>query len=184
MTLQIEAGKYYKTRDGRKVGPVIPTPNDAWPFWCNYELTRTGKIYFRWNGASQDGEDVYDSDLDLIAEWTDTPSTWGELTDAEKGALLLAEYEGGNFTLQYRHDPSDTWGEKHIRDGFGDDVTYRIKPEPVVETVTLSVGDPEGKWINACDPKSFFVSHTITFTTKDGEPDLASITMERINEQS
>ena len=108
---------------------------------------------------------------------SDTPPTWGEMTDAEKGALLLAEYEGGNFTLQYRHDPSDTWGEKHIRDGFGDDVAYRIKPEPVVETVTAYWCK---KWGMRLGSPVYDTTHRITFTTSDGEPDLASIKMEKL----
>jgi hypothetical protein len=66
--LKIEAGKYYRTRDGRKVGPVTDrggyfVAND-WHYNSSGECGRRG----RHNPA-----DNWRDDSDLIAEWVDEP---------------------------------------------------------------------------------------------------------------
>lgn len=139
---------------------VTAPPNGVFTEGKSYEMTKKGLV----------------CDID-IHQWTSVstfivvsraPGTWGEMSPAEKGALLLAEYEGGNFTLQYRLDADDTWGEKHISDVFGDDVAYRIKPEPVVETVAIC-------WRHDTPTTTRKIG---TMQLKDGEPDLASIKMD------
>lgn len=76
MTLQIEEGKFYATRDGRKAGPA-----------CSYD---EGGGNYRWTVpvhglTSDDGYFVYtddgrysvlwsDAHLDLVAEWVDEPA--------------------------------------------------------------------------------------------------------------
>jgi hypothetical protein len=62
------------------------------------------------------------------------------------------------------------------------DQCYRVKPKPTVETVTLYGGSGRMDiWVlDADSPQDF--THTITFNTVDGEPDCASIKMERIND--
>ena len=173
--ITIEAGKYYKTRDGRKVGPMEG-------------------VCFKWvEGAAGVTDPEWDNDGsyrygyttrcdDLIAEWTDTPTdttpTWGEMTDAEKGAMLLARFEGKE--LEYYGNGMNVWYKDH---GFCfmRNFAYRIKPEPLVETVT-AYAQPElgeGFEVNShCEHWPF----RITFTTTNGEPDLDSIKMERIND--
>ena len=66
MTLQIEAGKYYRTRDGRKVGPMVFCGEweDEFP-WCPERL---GGCY------SDTGVRQNIFKPDLIAEWTDEPA--------------------------------------------------------------------------------------------------------------
>ena len=65
--MQLEVGKYYKTRDGRKVGPLKDWPDRIWKFKC-------GESYYK-----SDGHHEYDDygshvhECDLIAEWTDEP---------------------------------------------------------------------------------------------------------------
>lgn len=67
-TLKIEAGKFYKTRDGRKVGPMAAWPDEEDCFKSS-DLLRgglwktDGSSYFK--GASDSP--------DLIAEWIDEP---------------------------------------------------------------------------------------------------------------
>ncbi len=68
--MQLEAGKYYKTRDGRKVGPMVKKwtgepDGDEW----GYEGSSAcyDKQGIRWVGA-------YEPESDLIAEWTDEPA--------------------------------------------------------------------------------------------------------------
>lgn len=71
--LKIEAGRYYKTRDGRKVGPMRDKDdlNDHYPFRADGGAG--GTIYYRASGTcnlgwSQSGSE----DFDLIAEWPET----------------------------------------------------------------------------------------------------------------
>lgn len=63
-TLKIEAGRFYKTRDGRKVGPMV-VDGPAW-------TPNSGQHWYR-----DDGSRYYACDrggvTDLIAEWIDEP---------------------------------------------------------------------------------------------------------------
>jgi hypothetical protein len=70
-TLKIEAGRYYRTRDGRKVGPM----RDDWSMESvyHYHVTEgilTGNLW----SATGGGYPGQEQDTDLIAEWQDTPS--------------------------------------------------------------------------------------------------------------
>ena len=70
-TLKIEAGRFYKTRDGRKVGPIIANwcDNEHWPF-----LWPEQTMYYKPNGFSCPGSaHLHRDDADLIAEWIDEP---------------------------------------------------------------------------------------------------------------
>ena len=66
MSLKIEAGKYYRTRDGRKVGPMenYNGGQDGFSFYCE------GKTYNSYGGYYSRGE----SQNDIIAEWRDQPT--------------------------------------------------------------------------------------------------------------
>jgi hypothetical protein len=114
----------------------------------------------------------------------DTPKTWGEMTDAEKGALLLAELDGECLEQKGRvivnGESLFRWAPK--QEGcWLDSFAYRIKPEPLVETVT-AYADPNlggGFEVNShCEHWPY----RITFTTTNGKPDLDSIKMEQIND--
>ena len=61
MNLQIEAGKYYRSRDGRKVGPMQESGVDEWPWIVEVGDGRC------WHN---DGSEVaHTKSGDLIAEW-------------------------------------------------------------------------------------------------------------------
>ena len=63
--LQVEAGKYYRTRDGRKVGPMIrETDGD---YMANHPDGR-GTVSWRRDGTRYRGREP---EADLIAEWSD-----------------------------------------------------------------------------------------------------------------
>jgi hypothetical protein len=70
----------------------------------------------------------------IISRATPKPRTWGELTDAEKGALLLAMHEGK--VIQCYQWSSEDWQGGEWR--FHEDSAYRIKPESVRETVDVT----------------------------------------------
>lgn len=65
--MKIEAGKFYRTRDGRKVGPAEPSGSGGrFEFrgpWC-YAHEEDGRYFGR-----KESERV----LDIVAEWSDGP---------------------------------------------------------------------------------------------------------------
>lgn len=71
--ITITAGRYYKTRDGRKVGPLTAEgDNEHYPF--RVPGGAYGKVYIRKDGTANIGMSERDSNLwDLIAEWVDEP---------------------------------------------------------------------------------------------------------------
>lgn len=68
--MKIEAGKYYKTRDGRKVGPAVlrNSLHNIWPWYVGDEALRR-------NDGKVGGNGTFSESFDLISEWKDeTPS--------------------------------------------------------------------------------------------------------------
>jgi hypothetical protein len=170
--MEIEAGKYYRTRVGQKVGPA--------------RKNRNGNCTYPWSVPHNGGFHAYTSkgkscllggDDDIVAEWVDekddaassTPKTWGEMTDAEKGELLLANLDGNlqYGTYSFNGHPGG-WNDK-CNWFFDEKSYYRIKPEPKRETVTL-------RWCNEKGDGGKFGTIDII----DGEPEIGSIRMERI----
>lgn len=68
MSIKIEEGKFYRTRDGRKVGPMyVKHPYNGLAFWgCDTKGYMGVKYY-------EDGSRTRVDDP-LIAEWTDAPT--------------------------------------------------------------------------------------------------------------
>lgn len=68
--LTIQTGRYYKTRDGRKVGPMhFTSPCSEWPWEAKgYE------DYCRSDGTTWDGRAPENRTTDLVAEWVDEPA--------------------------------------------------------------------------------------------------------------
>ena len=67
--LKLEVGKFYRTRDGRKVGPML--------IWND-------RAQYPWSDDMEDGTDVWtpsglscpnaEGPPDIVAEWTDAPA--------------------------------------------------------------------------------------------------------------
>lgn len=148
--MKIENGKYYRTADGRKVGPMLGGPAVYW-------ILYTG----RW---CSEGTSLHDCDPDLVAEWHDEPTVWGDMTPEQKGALLLAHHEGRGVQTLFR----DGWGDCP-RPLWGSLAFYRIKPDPVVETRDVYAdGNPAIK--------------IGTINLIDGNPDPATLNLETSND--
>ncbi len=66
-----------------------------------------------------------------------TPKLWRNMTDAEKGALLLAAHRGEEVQF-YSNTKAYTWqAVPYDKPGWFDASAYRVKPKaPKVETVT------------------------------------------------
>ncbi len=73
---------------------------------------------------------------------TDTPTIWKDMTDAEKGALLLAKHEGRKIQVcNPMHAPSNrphmlSWSTTNMS-VLRDNLAYRKAPEPKLETVLV-----------------------------------------------
>ncbi len=97
----------------------------------------------------------------------DKPKRWRDMTDEERGALLLAEHEGKVI---------EVWQEdlmcfdEPFNSGlpFRSWHAYRIRPEPKRETVTITNFHENAR------------GHSITFDTIDGKPDCDSVKMEEL----
>lgn len=96
MEMKIEAGKYYKTRDGRKVGPMSAhrdNQGDKDDIW----MVGNDSLSARW----QDGTSAHDHSLrpsDLVAEWTDGPVVTETVTKTRivpgvYGAVTVGAYD-------------------------------------------------------------------------------------------
>lgn len=109
-----------------------------------------------------------------------TPKTWGEMTDAEQGALLLADHRREVVEWRDPEDINDDWDTKGLRFGCPD-MAYRVRPEPKRETVTLYGGSERtGYFAASAGGKLDNDTHRITFDLIDGKPDCASIRMEEL----
>jgi hypothetical protein len=90
MSITIEAGKYYRTRDGEVVGPMEftgdPPGMDRWRAGF-----RGGQSFWNDNGLWADGLD--ERGADLVAEWADpAPDVTKALAEALEN--LSAVYDG------------------------------------------------------------------------------------------
>lgn len=90
--LRIEAGKHYRTRDGRKVGPMVKwwTYSDVRHPWEADDLEDNGL----WR---DDGTSEYDPDL--VAEWVDEPKKGCAAAEVDN---LRDEYGGAVSTPKFK----------------------------------------------------------------------------------
>jgi len=96
---------------------------------------------------------------------------WRDMTREEKGALLLAHYEGKVIQEDFGSDwikADPTWR---------DCLQYCVKPEPLREQVKIY-----GRGLYWCDAKKRVPqdTHVISFMLVDGEPDLDSLSIEKL----
>jgi hypothetical protein len=163
--MKIEAGKYYLTRDGRKVGPMNYKWSDIVEFNGNVWWRDDGSVYKR-----------KETPRDLVAEWTEESIKWSDMTPAQKGALLLAHHEGKE--IEYRYPNREVW-EKIENPSWNPVFSYRVKPKPKRETVTITA-EVIGNHLMFTSAHPNF---KITLDMVDDEPDCSSIRMMKMSEQ-
>jgi len=119
--IKLQAGKFYKTRDGQKVGPMVKKLGlSADGYYYPWDDTSNKNHYF-W---SHEGKCYDGPQHDLIAEWTDTPTIWAD--DEGWGDWTIAEeWDVTNNDVQFEC----VGGIHKVR------TRPRIKPEPKRETV-------------------------------------------------
>ena len=110
----------------------------------------------------------------IISRATPKPKIWRDMTPEEKGALLLAAHEGKEVQCHYG---VKGWCRRSF-ELFAVGNAYRIKPEPKVETVTITGGDGSG--FGFYQNGGVNNTHRITFNLIDGKPDCASIKMDEL----
>lgn len=72
--MQLEVGKYYRTRDGRKVGPMLRYGRVVEGYVAFHTGPDSGALWRESDGLSYPEENKSnDPDQDIIAEWTDEP---------------------------------------------------------------------------------------------------------------
>lgn len=126
-----------------------------------------------------DANSIISESYEPVGDTPALPPIWNDMTDAEKGALLLADYEGK--VIEYYDSHLSSWLVDH---GFdpqqNPDVRYRVaEPAPVLETVKL-IGGYEHGWGFYSELEAPNETHLITFNTIDGAVDLDSIKMEEL----
>lgn len=127
--MKIEVGKFYKTRDGQRVGPMQDDwPDDAAFCWHTTSGSLTESLWDKF-GKNYKG---YDTDRDLIAEWTDTPEV-GTLQEigALVGDVVSDDGEGPQEVVAYCPDAEEPWTLKRVQTGhvdtwYGDSGFWRI----------------------------------------------------------
>lgn len=69
---------------------------------------------------------------------TNEPKPWRDMTDAEKGALLLAHHEGKEIEIYNGSDwfPTNTWNSIMWKPNR----CYRVRPKPKRTTLKLYMG--------------------------------------------
>lgn len=101
---------------------------------------------------------------------------WGALTNAEKGALLLAAHEGKKIEFCAK---SGVWTRvwRNCIPNWSDKIAYRISPEPVVENITL-YGGYDGKFEYFDSEPAPKDTRKLTLPMKEGEPVTGTYTSE------
>jgi len=149
-------------------------PGDVVECVNGYTHAYTGEKYTVNAEYEVNGRKIENINLSLfrIISRANAIKLWRDMTDAEKGALLLAHHEGKEVQGT-RLDIPDDWRRTAI--GL-DNHAYRIRPEPQIEVVTVHY-QKDGATVM---PVANGYTHRITFNKIDGNPDTASIKMEAI----
>ena len=108
---------------------------------------------------------------------TEQPKLWRDMTAEEKGEIALARLEGREVQRMVRL----VWTVDYMIGGPDDDASYRVKPEPKVETWIIQ-GHFNERFGWSFNPESHENdTHQIILTIIDGEVQREAI-VERIAE--
>jgi hypothetical protein len=162
--MKLEVGKFYVLFNGEvKECTRFSEATDDDAFFLEYGRFVLGLIYYHEDGTFADGTRLHMSvSHEYKEETTVEYKTFGEMTDEEKGALLLAQYEGKTIELL---STTGNWvGRGYADSCFYKCNTYRVKVEPVITT-----GSRTGLIVGK--------SYTFSYTLVDGVPDCSKVTM-------
>ncbi|EYR81804.1 hypothetical protein SHLA_4c000950 [Shinella sp. DD12] len=175
-TLKIEAGRYYKTRDGRKVGPMVRAENWLAGFYDSARLI-TGQ---RWEGDGSFIEGQI-SNLDLVAEWQETTNVGAQVD------TLAEEYGSPHPSNDNAAKPKFKKGDRiklaavHEMAGYGrlDGETGTVLEDSSVPYVKW---DRDGAKLAILEKEADLIATTPTVTTsaivaliENGQPKPAAV---------
>lgn len=161
-----------------KVGDVVEDTDDGMIF----KIARIDGLGAYGKTTYNDGSVTEDDNWSMggISSWrivsraSEAPKLWGEMSDAEKGALLLDWSDNHGRNVQQWN--GSEWVPM-ATGRFGRVTAYRVRPESVREVVKIF---GSGNYWTKDKTARQSDTHRITFETVDGKPDCASIKMETI----
>jgi hypothetical protein len=165
--MKLEVGKTYVLFNGEvKECALFNTATDDDDFFSAYGRFMLGNLYHHEDGTFSDGSSIRNNvSHEYKEEATVEYKTFGEMTDEEKGALLLAQYEGK--TIEYC-DMFNNWGSRReTKAGLVPTGTYRVRVEPVITTAS--------RYLDSVGGERYSVSYTLV----DGVPDCSTVTMDK-----
>lgn len=193
MALTIEAGKYYRTSEGRKVRLIGPCECEGVKYFLSQEDGRAYSVFGggRHGTEDQGGATRNQPSLDLIAEWTDeTPhilySTNGRAYDltALEAPLALLPDDVLDALREWPHGLlilSSSGGWVSCSGAACIESTYRARPAPKVTEVTLEYSHAQDQysvsWPDDFPPVGL---PTVKLTFVDGRPTGAQIVVEAL----
>jgi hypothetical protein len=162
--MKLEVGKTYVLFNGEvKECTRFSEATDDDAFFLEYGRFVLGVMYYHEDGTFADGcPNGLDVSHEYKEETTVEYKTFGEMTDEEKGALLLAQYDGK--TIEFLSKTVNNWVPTSPPEIFMSTYKYRVKVEPVITSGTSDI----------------LVGHegyTISYTLVDGVPDCSGVTM-------
>lgn len=102
------------------------------------------------------------------------PTLFGQLSDEEKGALLLAHHQGK--TIEWWLTQTKVWSTNSSPE-WSPLRTYRVKPEPVVQTVVRYLG---ATLTGTNSRKTKPTTHKLSYNIVGGEIDCSSVKLEEL----
>jgi hypothetical protein len=144
--MKIEAGKYYRTRDGRKAGPMVTSvDDDQYAFYAAINGKGGNKI-FQADGSHGGTRWIFNEPCnDLISEWPSETLTPHQQRTAEMIKVMQAYVEGERVELQGGPFPEFSKVPTPLWDWLNFD--YRIAPAAKPDTIDWSHVAPEFKWM-------------------------------------
>ena len=131
MIEQLKEGAYCIDATGAKRGPV------------GNKLSKSGWWDYRGSNGffNEHGESLANYDPSLVSECSPAPQQFGDLTDADKGALLLAQHQGKVIQEFNIHDVWQAFGYfPRTLSKYG---IYRVKPDRITGSVEVVDGKPD-----------------------------------------
>lgn len=121
MTIKIRKGGFYRTRDGRRVGPMLRwSNNDPYDWQVESGTPTFGHLLWRDDGSC---DSIGGKDVDLVAEWVDEPASGVS-----------------GFTADELQRVSDAVIDNVTQKLYGDDPN-RVTKRSVLETAIQTVAD-------------------------------------------
>lgn len=158
-----------------KIGDILVCVKDAG--WGHFTQGKEYTVSYLGVVINDKGEDTQPSMSLFYIKTNQEPKLWKDMTPEEKGALLLAHHEGK--VIEFTSARTGMWLTSHPRPSWKACLSYRIKPEPKVETKEL-FGSLKNCFSDYQQTGSFYDTHKLTFNIVDGEIDCSSVKMEKL----